>query len=136
MLINSIFTTVYHRYTTQHCTNLRKIKIYELNTSNARQLLSSLSLRWAVVDVLVAVRARRDVGSWARVRSEDGEGRGARLLDVAAVRAGGEGGGLRDGWFGRRDDLGAVVELADVVAEHGHLRHRLREPLHHQVVVR
>ena len=72
-----------------------------------------------------------------RVSANGREGRRlAGVFDVLEGLAGGQvcnlgRGGLRDG-----DDLGAVVELAHVVPEHGHLRHRLREPLHHQVVVR
>ena len=83
------------------------------------------------------IRRREERERRTRVSPDGREGRSlAGVLDVLEGLAGGKvcnlgRGGLRDG-----DDLGAVVELADVVAEHGHLRHCLREPLHHQVVVR
>ena len=71
-----------------------------------------------------------------RVSLNGREGRRlAGVLDVLEGLAGGKvcnlgRGGLRDG-----DDLRAVVELAHVVAEHGHLRHRLGEPLDHELLV-
>ena len=71
----------------------------------------------------------------AGVGGESGEGRRrARLLDVVVREAGGEVCGGR-GRGRRRDDVGAVDELVDVVAEDGHLGKGSREEDIHPVLV-
>ena len=65
-----------------------------------------------------------DGGDRAGVGRESGEGRGgARLLDVGVGEAGGEVGVARGRGRGLHD-IGAVDELALVVAEDGHLAER------------
>ena len=77
-----------------------------------------------------------DRGLGAGVRGEAGEGRLlAGGLDVVERLAGGEVRDVGGGGLGHGDDLGAVGERADVVAEDGHLGHGLLEALHHELLV-
>ena len=77
--------------------------------------------RWASARTRSRNLHRRDGGRRTGVGRESGEGREeAGLLDVPAGKTGGEVSLARWGG-GRRDELRAVGELADVVAKDGHL---------------